>query len=137
MLFLFLNFKKTPENPELSFELKRQLNTFNDQLEFSEDEDIDDWKKNFEMLSQTFEMRRLQIAQDEYIAKLIQNEEFLNELRSDQDFMNTLTLESDYSKYKSENSLMHQREIKVGSAEISNAELKSKLKNMGKSNETV
>jgi hypothetical protein len=129
--------QKTPENPELSFELKRQLNTFNDQLEFSEDEDIDDWKKNFESLSQTFEMRRLQIAQDEYIAKLIQNEEFLNELRSDQDFMNTLTLESDYSKFKSENSLINQRDLKVGSSEISNAELKSKLKNMGKSNQII
>ncbi len=37
--------------------------------------------------------RRIQIIQDEYIAKLMQNEEFLNEIKKNTDFMQSLNSE--------------------------------------------
>ena len=39
--------------------------------------------------------------QDEYLAKLLQNEEFLNEIRTDQDFLNTLNDGKISPKYNS------------------------------------
>lgn len=84
-----MNLKKTPKHPELSFELRQQLDALLNQLEESET-DLADWEAKYKSLLKSFENKRLQIIQDEYLAKLIQNEEFLNDLRTDQDFINTL-----------------------------------------------
>jgi hypothetical protein len=87
-------FKKTPENPELSFQLKRQLESLNkneeSEEEFESDMILEDWQAKYKKMLGTFEKRRMQIIQDEYLAKVIQNEEFLNELRLNKDFIQTL-----------------------------------------------
>lgn len=59
------------------------------QLEENET-DLDDWEEKYKNLLKSFENKRLQIMQDEYLAKLLQNEEFLNEIRTDKDFIETL-----------------------------------------------
>ncbi len=51
---------------------------------------LEDWQFKYKKMLDTFEKRRVQIIQDEYLAKVIQNEEFLNELRADKDFIQTL-----------------------------------------------
>jgi hypothetical protein len=82
----------------LSFEIKKKfnmLNELNDEEESSinnnnEENKKEKWMSRYEEITKTCDKRRLQIMQDEYIAKLIQNEEFLNELRSNDDFIQTL-----------------------------------------------
>lgn len=75
----------------MSFELRRQLNILISQLDDSDTEtDMDDWEERYKSLMKSYEQKRLQIVQDEYFAKLLQNEEFLNELRTDRDFLETL-----------------------------------------------
>jgi hypothetical protein len=66
-------------------------NTNGDESSDSESEMIlEDWQFKYKKMLDTFEKRRVQIIQDEYLAKVIQNEEFLNELRADKDFIQTL-----------------------------------------------
>jgi hypothetical protein len=83
---------KTPENPDLSFEMRKRLNTLKEQVKeeneaFNEKEP---WRQRYNEVSKTFEKKRQQMLQDEYLAKLMQNEEFLNELKTDKDFIQTL-----------------------------------------------
>ena len=78
------------EDPPLSFELKRQLNELNCPIEPEINESSENWESRYNTITKMYEKRRLQIIQDEYLAKLVQNEEFLNELRFNQDFMETL-----------------------------------------------
>lgn len=81
---------KTPEKPDLSREIKKKLSLLNEQLEPSDDEEDEAWKGKYKDVAKTYEKRRQQIIQDEYLAKLIQNEEFLNELKTNRDFIDTL-----------------------------------------------
>lgn len=50
----------------------------------------EDWQKSYTNVYKNYEKQRIQIIQDEYLAKIIQNEEFLNELKQNKDFMQTL-----------------------------------------------
>ncbi len=58
--------------------------------EFNENED---WQSKYNTVTKKYENRRIQIIQDEYIAKLMQNEEFLNEIKKNTDFMQSLNSE--------------------------------------------
>lgn len=63
------------------------------QLDNSENEtDLDNWEIKYKILMKSYEIKRQQIMQDEYLAKLIQNEEFLEEIKTDQDFIETLNI---------------------------------------------
>jgi hypothetical protein len=53
----------------------------------------EDWQSKYNTVTKTYENRRIQIIQDEYIAKLMQNEEFLNEIKKNTDFMQSLNSE--------------------------------------------
>lgn len=79
-------------------------------IETNEDNKKEKWMARYEEITKTCDKRRLQIMQDEYIAKLIQNEEFLNELRSNDDFIQTLNygnlLLINFSYYFYPNSLL-------------------------------
>ncbi|RNA40337.1 CUE domain-containing 1 [Brachionus plicatilis] len=122
---------KTPKYPELSFELRQNLNVLMNQLEESAT-DLEDWEAKYKSLLRSFENKRLQIIQDEYLAKLMQNEEFLNEIRTDQDFLNTLNDESD-SKYEFDHDFSYRlKGQSYPNKTLSNAELIAKLSNMGK-----
>jgi hypothetical protein len=59
-------------------------------IQNDEDNKKEKWMARYEEITKTCDKRRVQIMQDEYIAKLIQNEEFLNELRANDDFIETL-----------------------------------------------
>ena len=75
----------------MSFELRDQFDKLNEYLSDDENEIIlEDWQFKYHRALREFEKKRVQIIQDEYIAKLIQNEEFLNELKKNQDFIQTL-----------------------------------------------
>jgi len=50
----------------------------------------ENWESKYNTVTKTYENRRIQIIQDEYIAKLMQNEEFLNEIKNNTDFMQSL-----------------------------------------------
>ena len=78
---------------------------------------LEDWQYRHSKLMSTFEKRRTQLIQDEYLASVIQNEEFLNEIRSNQDFMRTLKAETVSEQSRIRNQL-----------EISNTELKAALR---------
>lgn len=73
-----------------------------------------------------YEKERIQIIQDEYLAKVIQNEEFLAELKKDEDFMDTLH-NDDLHTRKDWRSGDNKKNYS-----ISNAELQAKLFKMSK-----
>ena len=85
---------KTPENPDLSFEMRKRLNTLKEQVKEDDADEFNNekepWRQRVNEVSKSFEKKRQQMLQDEYLAKLIQNEEFLNELKTDKDFIQTL-----------------------------------------------
>jgi hypothetical protein len=82
---------KEPDKPDLSFEMRKRLNILNEQVA---DDIVDDcgepWRQRYQEVSKSYERKRQQMLQDEYLAKLMQNEEFLNELKTDKDFIQTL-----------------------------------------------
>ena len=109
----------------------------NEQIEPEEMPTFDqDWQSRYNTVSKTYEIRRIQIIQDEYIAKLMQNEEFLNEIKSNNDFMQTLNQESNraHTSFNINDPYFHNKNFKSSEkhTELSNAELKSKLLKMGK-----
>jgi len=61
--------------------MREKLNMFKEHSESKENRD-----KEYD----SNERERIQIIQDEYLAKIIQNEEFLCELKQNKDFMQTL-----------------------------------------------
>lgn len=69
-----------------------------------------------------YEKERVQIIQDEYLARIIQNEEFLSELKQNKEFMQTL--DSDVHNWESGDNRKNYS--------ISNAELRKKLLRMSK-----
>ena len=86
---------REPDKPDLSFEMRKRLNMLNEQV--AADNDVDGeknedepWRHRYNEVSKSYEKKRQQMLQDEYLAKLIQNEEFLNELKTDKDFIHTL-----------------------------------------------
>lgn len=131
---------KQPEKPELSFEIKKKFDILsdlniedssNESSENSESCGTEKWKARYEDMTKTYDKRRLQIMQDEYIAKLIQNEEFLTELKQNKDFIQTLNHESNSIRLSSgqpSSTLNNETNNTI----MSNAELKSKLSLMGK-----
>lgn len=62
----------------------------NEALPKIESDQIVDWEKNYSSTCQKYEQDRAQIIQDEYMAKVMQNDEFLTELKHNTDFMQTL-----------------------------------------------
>lgn len=109
----------------------------NEQLERPEEPTFDeDWQSRYHTVSKSYESRRIQIIQDEYIAKLMQNEEFLNEVKTNNDFMQTLDQESNRSvaSFNVNDPYFQNKTLKSSEkhVELSNAELKSKLLKMGK-----
>ena len=71
--------------------MRKRLNILNEQVA---DDIVDDcgepWRQRYQEVSKSYERKRQQMLQDEYLAKLMQNEEFLNELKTDKDFIQTL-----------------------------------------------
>ena len=75
----------------MSFEIKQQLEQLNEQIKPDlVDIPCNSWEARYSNVCKGYEQKRIQIIQDEYLAKLIQNEEFLNELKTNKDFMQTL-----------------------------------------------
>ena len=88
---------KTPENPTLSFEMRHKLRKLSEEQLLDDDDKEkgttqteEPWRQRCSEVSKSYEKKRQQMLQDEYLAKLIQNEEFLNEIRTDKDFIQTL-----------------------------------------------
>ncbi len=107
----------------------------NEQIEPEETLTFDeDWQSRYNTVTKSYENRRIQIIQDEYIAKLMQNEEFLNEIKTNNDFMQTLNQESNRVQPGFNDPYFHSKSLKSSEkhTELSNAELKSKLLRMGK-----
>ncbi len=83
------SFQKSSDEPPLSYEIKRQLETLDQQLK-PDSTKQKDWQTSYTNVYKQYEQKRIQIIQDEYLAKLFQNQEFLNELKQNEDFMQTL-----------------------------------------------
>lgn len=89
------------------------------------------WQSGYQIESKKSEKERIQIIQDEYLAKVIQDEEFLNELRHNKEFMETLNadqISSDRNEFSSIVGWKSSENRKNYS--ISNTELKNKLVRM-------
>lgn len=92
--------EKQPEEPDgkpLSLAMKEKLDMLEKQSKPDcelNNECAEDWQKSYTNVYKNYEKQRIQIIQDEYLAKIIQNEEFLNELKQNKDFMQTLDSDS-------------------------------------------
>lgn len=134
--------EKLPEVPEkkpLSLVMKEKLDLLNEEQNPCKQEHNQYENQQNNNFHNEYNKERIQIIQENYLSKIIQNEDFLNKLKQNQDFMYTLDSITDSSindidklNYNDNQIIGWENGENRKNYTISNAELKQKLVKMNK-----